>query len=401
VYAFRKSFAAATFDNLRYFGIDYKVWLVTFQVAGYAASKFAGIRIISELKRESRVPGILTASSIAGLSWLFFAIIPPPYNIIFLFCNGFPLGLVWGMVFVYLEGRKTTDLLGAALSVSFIFSSGLCKTIGGYIIRDWHVPEKWMPFTTALLFVGPLLLFLWLLDQIPPPSLSDEKERSKRRPMTSSERTEFLQTFFLGLLFLILFYSMLTAFRDFRDNFSADIWKSLGYGNSPEIFTSTEIPVSLICLVIMGSIVLIRDNRLALHLIHLLILTGTLLLGTATYAFQHEWINAPLWMTLVGLGLYLGYIPFNCSFFDRLLGAFKVTGTVGFIMYVSDSFGYLGSTLVLFYKQFAQPNVSWLDFFMNGSYFVSVTGTLLVLGSMVYFRIKAGLSVPDSHPIPG
>ncbi len=44
VYAFRKTFSAATFDGIQFLQIDYKVWLVTFQVAGYAASKFAALK---------------------------------------------------------------------------------------------------------------------------------------------------------------------------------------------------------------------------------------------------------------------------------------------------------------------------------------------------------------------
>jgi hypothetical protein len=31
------------------------------------------------------------------------------------------LGMLWGVVFSYVEGRKTTDFIGAALAVSFIF----------------------------------------------------------------------------------------------------------------------------------------------------------------------------------------------------------------------------------------------------------------------------------------
>ena len=131
VYAFRKTFSASTFEGLRYAGISYKVWLVTFQVVGYALSKFIGIKVISELKAHSRAVGILLTVSIAGLSWFLFAVVPPPYNIIFLFTNGLPLGLIWGMVFGYLEGRRFTEVLGAGLSVSFIFSAGLCKSVGG------------------------------------------------------------------------------------------------------------------------------------------------------------------------------------------------------------------------------------------------------------------------------
>jgi hypothetical protein len=93
-------------------------------------------------------------------------------------------------------------------------------------------------------------------------------------------------------------------------------------------------------------------------------------------------------MTLIGLGLYLGYIPFNSIFFDRLLAAFQYAGTVGFIMYVADSFGYLGSVGVLFFKEFGYAKLSWLNFFISGGYILSAAGTLLIGGSMIYFHIK-------------
>ncbi len=399
IYALRKTFAVATFEGLSYAGVDYKIWLVTFQVAGYASSKFAGIKIISELRAASRGMGILICVTIASLSWLLFALVPAPYNLLFLFTNGFPLGLVWGMVFGYLEGRRNTDFLGASLAVSFIFSAGLCKSVGGFIMRDWHVSETWMPFVGALVFMAPLLFFLWLLNQVPPPTAADEMHRTKRQPMAGPERKAFVSRFFFGLVLIVLFYAMLTTFREFRDNFSADIWKSLGYGNSPEIFTATETPISIACLVMIGSMVMIRDNRKALQVIHWLILAGSILVGVATWLFQEQMISAPVWMTLIGLGLYLGYIPFNSSFFDRLLATFHVSGTVGFVMYVADSVGYVGSVSVLFYKQFGHRNLSWLDFFSGSAYVLSIAGSLLVIGSMIYFNARWKSQVRDSEKL--
>ena len=388
VYAFRKTYSAATFEGLQYAGIDYKVWLVTFQVVGYALSKFIGIKVISELKAHSRSFGILLMVAIAGTSWLLFGLVPAPYNIIFLFTNGLPLGMIWGMVFGYLEGRRFTEVLGAGLSVSFIFSAGLCKSVGGYIIRDWGTSETWMPFVASCVFIVPLLLFLWLLDQLPPPSALDEQMRTKRQPMNGEERRNFIKSFLPGIILFVLGYMLLTTFREFRDNFSAEIWKTLGYGNSPAIFTTTEIPISIIVLIVMGSIMVIKNNQLALMVNHGIIIFGMMLIGLSTYLFELGQLSPPIWMTLIGLGLYLGYVPFNSIFFDRLLAAFKYAGTVGFIMYVADSFGYLGSVGVLFFKQFGYANLSWLNFFIRAGYFISVSGTLLISGSMVYFHYK-------------
>ncbi len=397
VYAFRKTFAATTFEGMAFYGIDYKSLLVISQILGYALSKFIGIKVISELTANSRAGGILVMISIAGISWLLFALVPAPYNIIFLFTNGLPLGMVWGMVFSYLEGRRTTEVLGAALSVSFIFSSGLCRSTGAYLIRDWNVSEMWMPFVACCIFLLPLLLFLYLLDRVPPPSPLDEQQRTKRMPMNSAERKKFIATFLPGIVLFVLCYIFLTIYRDFRDNFSAEVWNILGYGNSPEIFTTTEIPVSFIVLIIMGSIMFIKNNALALLVNHLLIGAGMLLIGLATFLFELHILDGPQWMILIGLGLYMGYVPFNSIFFDRLIATFRYTGTVGFIMYVADSFGYLGSVSIVLFKEFGYRNLSWLSVFINAGYVISVGGTLLIVGSMFYFHLKS----KEVKPKPG
>jgi hypothetical protein len=93
-------------------------------------------------------------------------------------------------------------------------------------------------------------------------------------------------------------------------------------------------------------------------------------------------------MILIGLGLYLGYIPFNSIFFDRLLAAFQYVGTVGFLIYIADAFGYLGSIGVLFFKEFGFAKVSWLNFFISGGYVVSLCGSILISCSMLYFHWK-------------
>jgi len=388
VFAYRKTFTAATFDGLSYAGISYKVWLVIFQTIGYGLSKFIGIKIISELRSTSRAGGILLMAGIGGISWFFFAITPPPYNIIFLFTNGLPLGMVWGMVFGYLEGRRMTEVLGASLSVSFIFSAGFSRSAGAYFMQGWNVSEFWMPFVSCCVFLLPLLLFLWLLDKIPPPTTIDETLRTRRAPMDKHVRRHFTQTFLPGIIMFVIAYVLLTTFRDFRDNFSAEIWKTLDRGHSAEIFTKTETPVAIAVLLIMGSVMLIRKNITALMVNHIIVVLGMVLIGISTLLFEAGMIAPEWWMILTGLGLYMGYVPFNCIFFDRLIAAFRYVGTVGFIMYVADSFGYLGNITVLFVKEFSYADIGWLDFITRAAYITSVSGTVLMIGSMIYFHYK-------------
>src|SRR5258706_1374325 len=388
IFALRKTFGVATYKGISYWGVDLKGWMVISQVIGYLISKFIGIKIVSELQSKHRTKGILLMVSIAAVAWLFFAITPSPYNLIFLFMNGLPLGMVWSLVFGFLEGRKNTEVLGASLSVSFIFSAGFGKTVGGLVMRDFGVSEFWMPFVAACLFFIPLLFFLWLIDKLPPPSAEDEVLRTKRKPMMGAERLALVKTFAPGLVLLILSYALLTAFRDFRDNFSAEIWQSLGYGDKPSIFAQTETPISIVVLVAIASLMIVKNNKAALLINHLMVLVGMLMVGASTLAFQHELISPPVWMTLVGMGLYFGYIQFNSIFFDRLLAAFSYAGTVVFLINLADSFGYIGSVSVLLYKYFGHSNLSWLNFFISSGYVVSVAGTILIGASLVYFKKK-------------
>ncbi len=388
IFALRKTFGVATYENMSVGGVDFKVWMVIFQVLGYMLSKFIGIKVVSELGAHARLKGILLMVSIASISWLFFAITPSPYNLIFLFFNGLPLGMVWGMVFGYLEGRKFTEVLGASLSVSFIFSAGFAKTVGGYIMIDWGTSEFWMPFVSSCLFFPPLVLFLWLLNKIPPPTAEDEALRTKRSPMTGSERMKYVLTFAPGLVLLILTYMLLTAFRDFRDNFSAEIWKSLNYGDKPGIFTYTESIVTIVVLVVIGSLMVIKNNFKAMIVNHIIVFLGMVTVGLSTLAFEKQIIYAPTWMILVGMGLYFGYIQFNSIFFDRLIATFKYVSTVGFLIYLADSFGYLGSVGVLLFKEFGNTQLSWLEFFMSSGYILSVAGSILISLSLIYFIAK-------------
>ncbi len=388
MYAFRKPFTAAGFDNLRFWGVDYKIWLVIAQTMGYTISKFAGISFIAEIKNEKRATGIIKLIGIAWIALLFFAITPAPYNIIFLLLNGIPLGIIYGLVFSYLEGRKTTELLGAVLATSFIFASGFTQSVGKFIMLDWNVNQWWMPWITGLIFFGPLIFFTWLLDKTPEPSFADISLRTKRQPMTKKARRDFIRTFFPGLVMLIIAYVLLTIIRDYRSNFAADIWKELGYGKDASVFTRSELPASLIVLVLMSLLMLVRNNIHALLINHLVIITGFLLALGCTLTYLNGQLSPFWWMTLTGVGLYMGYVPFNCMLFDRLIASFKYVSNAGFIIYVADSFGYLGSDAVLLMKNFMRLDISWTDFFIGMVLIASVAGLLLVFFSALYFRKK-------------
>ncbi len=389
VYAFRKPFTVGTFEQEPdVLGIHYKDALVISQVLGYMLSKFYGIRFIAELNRIGRGKMILLLVGISWTALLLFAWIPSPYNILFLFINGFPLGMIWGIIFSYVEGRKATDFIGAALAVSFIFSSGFVKSVAKWLMISFQVTEIWIPFVTGFVFLIPLLIFIFLLEQIPLPSEEDNKLRIPRLPMDQTSRKHFFKEFKTGLVLLILIYVLLTMFRDIRDNFAADIWLDLGFGSQPAVFTATEIPITLFVLVLISSMMLIKNNRSAFVITHYIIISGFLIAGFSSLLFVWHLIPPFVWMTLVGLGLYIGYIPFNCILFDRMIAAFRHSGNVGFLMYLADSFGYLASVLVIIVKTFFNTHLSWTIVYSNGVIFFSIIGVAATFMALGYFKKK-------------
>ncbi|MCV6627445.1 MAG: DUF5690 family protein, partial [Cellvibrionaceae bacterium] len=338
MYAFRKPIAVGLYADLAYWGISLKVLYLIAQILGYALSKFIGIKVVSELAGQNRAHGILLLISIAALALLGFALVPAPYNIPFMFLNGLPLGMVWGFVFGYLEGRRVTEILAAGLCASFIVASGVVKSVGAYLMLSWGVSEFWMPFVTGMVFFPPLIISALLLQQIPAPDAGDIRARHERKPMDGAQRLALLKKYGFGLSLLVAAYLLLTVLRDLRDNFMADIWAELGYQDSPEIFTLTELPIALIVLLMIAAMVMIKDNRRALAINHLMVIVGLGLCAGSTLAFQAGLTGPELWVISSGLGLYMGYVPFNSVLFERLIANFNEVANVGFLIYLADSF---------------------------------------------------------------
>ncbi|MEO1865615.1 MAG: DUF5690 family protein, partial [Pseudomonadota bacterium] len=109
MYAFRKPFAAAKYEGLQFFDTDLqiKTAFVLSQIIGYCLSKYLGCKVCSELSRNNRAKALVGLIFVAFAALIGFAIAPPNLKVVAMFFNGLPLGMIWGLVSRYLEGRKT------------------------------------------------------------------------------------------------------------------------------------------------------------------------------------------------------------------------------------------------------------------------------------------------------
>ena len=260
MYAFRKPFAAGTYEGLSFLGteVDLKTAFVICQIFGYALSKYLGIKFCPEVTRKNRAALLVALIVAAELSLVLFAVVPEQLKVAAIFLNGLSLGMVWGLVVWYLEGRQTSEILLAVLSCSFIVSSGMVKDVGRFLLRGfapsegtfmWSlrpVPEFWMPAATGCLFLLPLLAAVWLLNQIPEPTPLDRQLRSIRKTMSVEDRLRFVKRYFSGLAMLVIAYVLFTAFRDFRDNYTVEVLNELGYEKSVGTISSMETIIAFL-----------------------------------------------------------------------------------------------------------------------------------------------------------
>ena len=382
MYAVRKSFLAGQYLDITFFGMDFKTALVISQVLGYMMSKFVGIKLVSEMTSTKRAAFLVGLVGFGLAMLLAFAYLPTNLKPIALFLNGLPLGMIFGLVFSYLEGRKNTELLAAGLSATFIFSTGFVKTVGVWLMQGFGVGEFIMPFLTGLVFFPLFLVAVKMLSFAQQRSDEDISLRSERVPMDAKQRRSFLREH--GLVFggLVVIYVLLTVVRDFRDNFMVEFWAELGMQGKPELITLTEIPVALIVLLIAAGGVLIRDNRKAFNYGIYLSMVCCIGIVILTWLFELQVMSPIWWMIINGVGLYL-----------RFVALLKYSGNVGFLFYTADALGYSGSVGVMLFKEFSHSQVTWVNFLGDLNQTAGIIMALVCIITLFLLQSKTKRSV--------
>ncbi|WP_052496158.1 DUF5690 family protein [Pedobacter lusitanus] len=396
MYGFRKPYTAATYQGFSFFDLDFKSLLIISQTLGYVMAKWVGIKFVSEIKPAYRIRAILILIGFAECMLLLFGSVPAPWNVIFLFLNGLPLGVIFGLVLGFVEGRKHTEFLVAGLCASFIVSDGVSKSIGTFLL-DHGLNELWMPFFAGLIFLVPTLLFIGMLACIPAPNQLDIQERSERPPMTGKDRWGFFNKYAPGIIGIVLVYLFTTLLRSLRADFAVEIWTGLGYHQTPELFTQSELLVSFGVLLIIGLVAFITRHKSAFYLSLFISLTGLIILIMAVYGLINGNIEAFTAMVLIGLGVYLPYVAIHAIVFERLIAITREKANVGFLMYIADSVGYTGYIILMLARYLSPDSASILSIFLKASTGMAGIGILLTVSCYFYFKYKLKNEKSTTH----
>lgn len=393
MYAFRKPFSAGTFEGQAMLGLGLKSVLVMAQGAGYMVSKFVGIKVISEMNPRYRAAWLLGLIAFAEVALVGFAYSPLAWKPAMLFLNGLPLGMVFGLVLGYLEGRKQTEALSAVLCASFIGASGVVKSVGQWTILSLGVSEYSMPMVVGLMFLPALLISVYVLQQTPPPNLADIADRSERKAMSRGERQAFVSAYWPGLTLLVLVYVFLTVIRTIRDDFGVEIWRDLGV-QKPAIFTQSETIVAFVVVFLNGMVIWIRHHLTALRMTFALMGASFALLVLSATMQQLDYCSPLMFMVTCGVGMYIPYVAFHTTVFERLIAASARPCNLGFLMYLADAVGYLGYSVVLVIRESCGTVSAVLPFFL--SLLVILSGLSFVATTLSFVFFQRVLSASSS-----
>ncbi len=389
VYALRKPFTAAEFEGLYFAGMDYKIAVSIIQLLGYILAKFLGIKFISELQPQNRLKFIIGSAALSEISLLVFGLAPMPYNIFALFFNGLSLGCMWGVIFSFLEGRRTTDILASIMGVSMALSSGVAKSLGLYTLNTLHVSEFWMPaLIGAMAF--PLLCFTgWMMTRFPKPTAEDIASRTERTTLNGEARWNLFKAFMPILLMLFGANLLLTVMRDIKEDFIVCIIdvKTI----SSWAFAQIDTIATLIMLGIFAILALVKN-----HFRVLLILLGLSTLGMATLGLLGSHLHGlslstETWLFLQSLCIDIAYLSFQTIFFERFIAWFRIHGNVGFFIITIDFIGYLGTLGLLFFKQYLASDIDWPTFYDHMNVYIGIACSVAFIFSIIYlYNQKVG-----------
>ena len=356
------------------------------QVLGYTISKFIGIKVIAEMSPRRRATALLVLVGVAQSALLLFGLVPPPYSAFCLFLNGLPLGMVFGLVLGFLEGRRMTEAFVAGLCASFILADGFTKSVGAYLLQQ-GVTERWMPFCAGLIFILPLVGFVWMLQKLPPPNAADVAARSERAPMTRAQRWAMFSRYAPGLVGITIAYLLITVLRSMRADFAPELWAALGAKVDASVFTRSEMLVALGVLAVNGLIVLVRNNRQAFFLALGIAVAGIGLIGLTLAAWEADRLSPFGFMVLLGFGLYIPYVAVHTTIFERLIAITRDRANIGYLMYLADAFGYLGYVAVMVVRNFGRGGAI-LPLFLTVAWTVAALSVLALAVAMVFFAFR-------------
>ena len=381
----RKSWAAMTFSGAPLlFGANPKVSIGISQCLGYMTGKFCGVAIVARITSASASLALGGASLCAVLGWAGFYLLPPGVlTLLSVALGSMPLAMCWSLIYRYIEGRRCSDAVSGFLGTALMLGPGVAKLAGASVLVHRQQRETWdIPLATSAIFLPILGICLAALHTTPQPTAAEKADlgdRTVHRRMDASigggstmgdddsgtasnqssaptreaasapqSASSLLLHHWPGVLCVGCYNGCLLAAREIRDVFQAEVWISLyGQTPSPSGFLVSEIPATLALIILLQVVSRIRSPERALLWLHGLMLVSALLMPLLCGLRSSHALSGTVWFGSLGCAIAVGTVIVSASFFDRLVSALQLSGSVASLIQAIDALGYCGTVLAL------------------------------------------------------
>jgi hypothetical protein len=207
--------------------------------------------------------------------------------------------------------------------------------------------------------------------------------------MDGRQRWRFFCTYAAGLSALLLMYMLITVLRSMRSDYATELWSGLlgsSWKTQSEIFTTSETVVVLIVTLATGLCFLIRDSRKAFTTSLAIGGFGTALLLASVAGLHYGRLGGFAFMVLAGIGLYLPYVAAQTTLFERLIAMTRDRGNLGYLIYLADSFGYLGYSVYMTAARYFGATNDYLRLFTTTAVCLAIASCACLVFAGVYFR---------------
>lgn len=383
-------------DNDVLFNIPLKDWLSYAFTVGFFIGKWPAYKFVPSITRSQR-PKVLVVLFVLT-SILLTGLLPlqghAPIKILGVLIGCICCSAIFGVEFLFFEGRANGDIYIASVNTTVFFGSSLCRAIGATLIRG-GIKDNLMPALFVILYSPITAISLYCLDAIPNQSTSDVVAMGERTVMSSAEKSAFISNHIKGLCPLLFGYAFACGFRFLRDFYALEVYRAiLQREPEPVDYILADWVGGIICIASLFAMGRVKDSGRALMLLHCMFFGGAMLVGVAVFLFQREFISPEILIILVGVGSILSITPFSGSLFDRIMACTRTKGTATFLINFGDAFSYVGVFLSLAYKTTRSDDDSYLELFITGckafTLILMITGILSTIYWARVIKIIAG-----------
>jgi hypothetical protein len=110
------------------------------------------------------------------------------------------------------------------------------------------------------------------------------------------------------------------------------------------------------------------------------------------------WIAPFPFIVMLGIGMYLPYMAVHTTLFERLLAVTRDKGNIGYLMYLVDSFGYLGYVAVMLREGYVSHG-SVMPLFITCAWLATAGGMGVFVLAAIYFALHPAVKSAAGLPV--